>query len=127
MAKWLNAVLGGPCTFTVYRDTVEVSDLAAIGASLTTANGVVILSTPGAESHVWEVVVMPTYLTSPTKFRQKSYSFSGSPGLTSAQGRIWLNGAAVQNIPLTTVNPVTPDPATFTNFANASTLHLDEV
>lgn len=126
MANWLNALKSGECGFTVYRDGSAVPDLAAVGATLTTTGGVVQLTTPTSESHTWEVVVSADFLIGTSKLRMRNASFAGLPGLTTAQARLWVDGALTESISLTTANPITPNPAAFTDFGNAVTLFLDE-
>lgn len=124
MATWLNALLSGPVTVTVYRDGVAV-DPATVGATLATTGGVVSLTTPGAENHAWEVVVTPTFLLSPAKLRMKTWSLS--VGLSSADSKLWLNNAVVETDSLTLGPPVSPDPNTFTNCGDAASLRVVEV
>lgn len=124
MATWLNALLSGPVTVTVYRDGVVV-DPATVGATLTTTGGVISLTTPGAENHTWGFYVTPTFLQGAANFRIKSFSFSA--GLASAATQLELNGDAVDTQVLTLGPPVSPDPTTFDGFGDSVVLNVTEV
>ena len=126
MATWLNALLSGSCPVTVYRDGALVSDLAAVGASLDIVEGVVTLTTPELESHTWEVVASADFLLSPTAMRLSGASISGSPGVDTAQARLYLRDAVSATLALSTTDPVLPNPATFTGYGDGMSLRIVE-
>jgi hypothetical protein len=127
MAKWLNAVLGGAYTADVYRDSVLVADLDAVGATLEIASGTITLGTPDDESHTWEVRINPTYLLSPRPMRLRAMSLDAPNGLVSAfAGSYTSAGVLQQAIPLAGAPTVTPDPAQLFNSTAVASLGFVE-
>lgn len=128
MATWLNVPLSGACTFTVFRDGVEVTNLATAGATLATVNGQVTLATPDGEDHEWEVRVSADFLPYPTSMRMRAFSLTHPGGLEAAgSAKSLSNGVVTSTIPLTVdPAPVSPDPAMFTAGATAASLTITE-
>jgi hypothetical protein len=118
MADWLNVLLAGPCTITVYRDSEPVST----GFTLTTTGGVITLETPGAETHEWRVEVQPTFVTS-AKLRMLTWDFTSLDGATASAS---LLGSQVASQALTLGPPVSPDPVEFTPYADTAVLTVQE-
>jgi hypothetical protein len=126
MAKWLNAVLGGPYTATVLRDAVVVPVLSDVGAALTFTAGTVTLTTPDDESHQWEVRMAPSYLT-PSPMRLRAMNLDAPNGLVSAfAGSYTAAGVLQQAIPLAGAPTVTPDPAQLFNSTAVAALGFVE-
>lgn len=115
MADWLNVVLAGPYSITVYRDGVSV-DPASVGATLSVTAGVITLETP-AQTHEWEIEVTPELPAS--KFRFKDWSFT--PTLDSASA-----GTEKGTQSLTLGPPTSPDPLEMTEYATQAVVLLVE-
>lgn len=110
MAKWLNAILAGAATITVFRDGVAV-DPTEFGATLTTTGGVVTLTTPDAQGHLWKVKVAPSYLTFAAPMRLRSISASHPLGITAASVVLTTAAGVETTQALATTPTVSPDPA----------------
>lgn len=123
MAKWLNVVLSGAYSIDVYMDGVIV-DPSAVSATLTVSSGQISLTTPGDIARQWDIVVNPTFLSSPTKFRFTGFDLTTE--LDSAFAIVGSGLTPVVATPLTIGPPTLPDPATFTVFAPAAALQVTE-
>lgn len=110
MAKWLNAILSGSASVTVFRNGVAV-DPAAFGATLTTTGGVVTLTTPNVGGNLWKVKVTPSYLTFAAPMRLRSISASHPLGITAASVVLTTASGAETTQALATTPTVSPDPA----------------
>jgi hypothetical protein len=127
MAKWLNLLTAGPYVYLVYRDAVQVSDLAAVGAEVEVANGVITLTTPNDEHHEWALAVVGQGISYPAPMRMRSFNLISPDGLDEARALCAANGAVIGEIDLTTDQPTTsPDPATFAVPSMAVVLVVDE-